>query len=308
MCAGCGLAQLRHTVAPDALFGDDYFYFSSYTQTVLDNAGANVEAALARFRPGPDALVVELASNDGYLLKQVAARGFRVLGIDPAPHPVEAARAAGDRDDPRLLHRGARRRAGGRGAAGVAALRQQRAGARRRHAGLRARHPPPAPAGRHRHHRGALPARPDRPPRIRHDLPRAPLLLLGHGAARAVRPPGAAPERRGAHPHPRRLAAASSCRSGTRRASACSRCCGRSARAGSTGRTPSGPSRRASRRSGEELREPARPAQGRGQARRGLRRGGEGHDPAQPFPHRRREPALDRRQEPAQARPATCRG
>ncbi len=95
MCAGCGLAQLRHTVAPEALFGDDYFYFSSYTQTVLDNAKNNVEAALARFRLGPDALVVELASNDGYLLKQVAARGHRVLGIDPAPHPVEAARAAG---------------------------------------------------------------------------------------------------------------------------------------------------------------------------------------------------------------------
>ena len=95
MCEGCGLAQLGHTVAPDALFGQDYFYFSSYTQTVLDNAKENVEAALARFRPGPDALVVELASNDGYLLKQVAARGIRVLGIDPAPHPVEAARAAG---------------------------------------------------------------------------------------------------------------------------------------------------------------------------------------------------------------------
>ena len=61
MCEGCGLAQLRHTVAPEALFGDDYFYFSSYTQTVLDNAKANVEAALARFEPGPDALVVELA-------------------------------------------------------------------------------------------------------------------------------------------------------------------------------------------------------------------------------------------------------
>jgi SAM-dependent methyltransferase len=95
MCESCGLAQLRHTVAPDALFGQDYFYFSSYTQTVLDNAKENVEAALARFRPGPDALAVELASNDGYLLKQVAARGIRVLGIDPAPHPVEAARAAG---------------------------------------------------------------------------------------------------------------------------------------------------------------------------------------------------------------------
>lgn len=95
VCAGCGLAQLRHTVAPDALFGADYAYLSSYTQTVLDNARENVEGALARFRPGPDALVVELASNDGYLLKQVAARGFRVLGIDPAARPVAAARAAG---------------------------------------------------------------------------------------------------------------------------------------------------------------------------------------------------------------------
>src|SRR5919107_791685 len=63
MCEGCGLAQLRHTVAPDALFGNDYFYFSSYTQTVLDNARSNVEAALARFRPGPDALVVELRAT-----------------------------------------------------------------------------------------------------------------------------------------------------------------------------------------------------------------------------------------------------
>lgn len=95
VCNACGLAQLRHTVAPEALFDDDYPHFSSYSQTVVDNARANVEQALARFAPPPDALVVEIASNDGYLLKHVAARGFRTLGIDPASGPVAAARAAG---------------------------------------------------------------------------------------------------------------------------------------------------------------------------------------------------------------------
>ncbi|HYZ34595.1 MAG TPA: class I SAM-dependent methyltransferase [Crenalkalicoccus sp.] len=95
VCEECGLAQLRHTVAPEVLFADDYPYFSSFTQTVVDNARANVAAAVARFRPPPGALVVELASNDGYLLKHVGAHGLAALGIDPARGPVEAARAAG---------------------------------------------------------------------------------------------------------------------------------------------------------------------------------------------------------------------
>lgn len=95
MCNGCGLAQLRHTVAPEVLFADDYPYYSSYTQTVVDNAKVNVDEALERFKPAKDALIVELASNDGYLLKHVAARGFKTLGIDPARGPVEAARKAG---------------------------------------------------------------------------------------------------------------------------------------------------------------------------------------------------------------------
>lgn len=94
-CAGCGLAQLRHTVAPELLFSDAYRYFSSVTRTVVDNARENVAQALARFRPPAGALVVELASNDGYLLKHAAAAGMRVLGVDPARGPVEAARAAG---------------------------------------------------------------------------------------------------------------------------------------------------------------------------------------------------------------------
>jgi SAM-dependent methyltransferase len=94
-CTGCGLAQLRHTVAPEILFADDYPYFSSVTRTVVENAAQNVAAAIARFRPPPGALAVELASNDGYLLRHAAAAGLAVLGIDPAKGPVEAARRAG---------------------------------------------------------------------------------------------------------------------------------------------------------------------------------------------------------------------
>jgi len=95
MCKICGLAQLRHTVAPEVLFDDVYPYFSSYIQTVVDNAKANVDEAIARFKPAKDALVIELASNDGYLLKHVAAHGIRTLGIDPARSVVEAARKSG---------------------------------------------------------------------------------------------------------------------------------------------------------------------------------------------------------------------
>lgn len=95
MCEACGLVQLRHTVAPEVLFSDDYVYLSSFTQTVVDNARANLDEAIARFSPPKDGLIVELASNDGYLLKQAMARGYKVLGIDPAKGPVEAARKAG---------------------------------------------------------------------------------------------------------------------------------------------------------------------------------------------------------------------
>jgi SAM-dependent methyltransferase len=94
-CAACGLAQLRHTVSPDILFADDYPYFSSFTRTVVENARENVAQALARFQPAPGALAVEIASNDGYLLQHARAAGLRVLGIDPARGPVEAARASG---------------------------------------------------------------------------------------------------------------------------------------------------------------------------------------------------------------------
>ena len=94
-CPDCALVQILETVPPERLFGADYPYFSSFTNTLLEHSAANVAARIAERRLDGDSLVVELASNDGYLLQYYRARGIPVLGIDPAPGPVAAARARG---------------------------------------------------------------------------------------------------------------------------------------------------------------------------------------------------------------------
>ncbi len=94
-CHDCTLVQILETVPPEELFGEDYPYFSSFTDTLLAHARANVEARIAERGLGPGSLVIELASNDGYLLQYYRARGIPVLGIDPAPGPVRAAREKG---------------------------------------------------------------------------------------------------------------------------------------------------------------------------------------------------------------------
>jgi SAM-dependent methyltransferase len=94
-CPDCTLVQILETVPPEQLFGADYPYFSSFTDTVLQNAAANVAARIAEQRLGGNSLVVELASNDGYLLQYYREQGIPVLGIDPVPGPVAAARARG---------------------------------------------------------------------------------------------------------------------------------------------------------------------------------------------------------------------
>ncbi len=94
-CRDCTLVQILETVPPEELFGEDYPYFSSFTDTLLAHARANVEARIAERGLGPDSLVIELASNDGYLLQYYRERGIPVLGIDPAPGPVRAARDRG---------------------------------------------------------------------------------------------------------------------------------------------------------------------------------------------------------------------
>ena len=94
-CATCSLVQILETVPPEELFGADYPYFSSFTDTLLRHSEANVKERIAERKLGADSLVVELASNDGYLLQYYKAGGVPVLGIDPAPGPVAAARAKG---------------------------------------------------------------------------------------------------------------------------------------------------------------------------------------------------------------------
>ena len=82
-CPQCTLAQITETVSPEKLFRE-YFYFSSFSDTVLDNARKIADTLSKRCGLGEDSLVVEVASNDGYLLKNYQEKGIRVLGIEPA--------------------------------------------------------------------------------------------------------------------------------------------------------------------------------------------------------------------------------
>jgi SAM-dependent methyltransferase len=81
-------------VAPEELFGD-YVYFSSYSDEWLAHARAYCEMAGRRFSLGADSLVIELASNDGYLLKNFMTMGIPVLGIDPSNTVAAAAERIG---------------------------------------------------------------------------------------------------------------------------------------------------------------------------------------------------------------------
>jgi SAM-dependent methyltransferase len=94
-CSSCSLVQILETVPPEKLFGADYPYFSSFTDTLLRHSEANVNERINERKLNGNSLVVELASNDGYLLQYYQAKGVPVLGIDPAPGPVAAARKKG---------------------------------------------------------------------------------------------------------------------------------------------------------------------------------------------------------------------
>jgi SAM-dependent methyltransferase len=94
-CSQCTLVQILDTVDPEELFDADYPYFSSFTKTLLDHSRANVEELIAARGLSSSSQVVELASNDGYLLQYYVQQGIPVLGIDPAPGPVKAAEERG---------------------------------------------------------------------------------------------------------------------------------------------------------------------------------------------------------------------
>jgi SAM-dependent methyltransferase len=94
VCENCKLVQLDYDVAPEELFGN-YVYFSSYSDQWLAHAKAYCEMALKRFALTSESLVVELASNDGYLLKNFLKIGIPVLGIDPSDTVAKAAEKIG---------------------------------------------------------------------------------------------------------------------------------------------------------------------------------------------------------------------
>ncbi|MFB3817853.1 MAG: methyltransferase domain-containing protein [Candidatus Methylomirabilales bacterium] len=94
VCHECLLAQIEPVARPEEIFSD-YAYFSSYSDTWLAHARAYAELAIRRFGLGPRSRVVEIASNDGYLLQYFAARGIPVLGIEPARNVAAAAAQKG---------------------------------------------------------------------------------------------------------------------------------------------------------------------------------------------------------------------
>ena len=94
-CPRCSLVQISVSVDPKILFCEDYPYFSSVSRALLDHSRANALELIESRRLDAKSLVVELASNDGYLLKNFVEKGIGVLGIDPADGPAHAAEKAG---------------------------------------------------------------------------------------------------------------------------------------------------------------------------------------------------------------------
>lgn len=94
-CGECSLVQIAETVPPEVLFCDDYPYYSSFSPALLQHSRDNALDLIRTRSLGESSLVVELASNDGYLLKNFVEQGISVLGIDPAEGPACVAREAG---------------------------------------------------------------------------------------------------------------------------------------------------------------------------------------------------------------------
>jgi SAM-dependent methyltransferase len=94
VCDRCFLVQLPPVTTPEELFGE-YAYFSSYSDSWVEHARRYVEEVVDRFGLGSDDRIVEIASNDGYLLRHFTERGIPVLGIEPAQNVAMAAEEAG---------------------------------------------------------------------------------------------------------------------------------------------------------------------------------------------------------------------
>lgn len=94
-CSHCRLVQTEDFADADALFTEDYAYFSSTSRSWLDHAARYCDMITARLGLGADSHVIEVASNDGYLLKNFVAAGIPCLGIEPTRSTAQAAEALG---------------------------------------------------------------------------------------------------------------------------------------------------------------------------------------------------------------------
>jgi len=95
VCAHCWLVQTEDYARAEALFRPDYAYFSSTSSTWLEHARRYVEAMRERIALGADSFVIEVAANDGYLLRHVVAAGIPCLGIEPTASTAAAAEQLG---------------------------------------------------------------------------------------------------------------------------------------------------------------------------------------------------------------------
>lgn len=94
ICENCFLVQVMEFVSPEEIFSD-YAYFSSYSETWVQHCKRYTEMIIDRLNLGRDSLVVEIASNDGYLLQHFIPRKIPVLGIEPALNIAQIARQRG---------------------------------------------------------------------------------------------------------------------------------------------------------------------------------------------------------------------
>lgn len=95
ICDSCFLVQLPEHESAENIFADDYTYFSSYSDSWLKHASDYVDMMVNRFGFNQNSKVVELASNDGYLLQYFKQKGVSILGIEPAANVAEVAEKNG---------------------------------------------------------------------------------------------------------------------------------------------------------------------------------------------------------------------
>ena len=95
VCRSCWLVQVEEYVAPEEIFSNEYPYFSSYSDSWLAHAKRYADDMVDRFKLDASSSVIELGSNDGYLLQYFVQQGVPVLGVEPAANVAEAAKARG---------------------------------------------------------------------------------------------------------------------------------------------------------------------------------------------------------------------